>query len=63
MYEIKGNITFNKEDKQAKIKLIELTDHGDQEFSIKGDGELKKLVAQRGKEIVLLIEDTIKNQL
>lgn len=29
MYEMKGSVTFNQEDKEATFKIIEMTDHGD----------------------------------
>lgn len=36
MYEITGSVVFKKQDKEGKFKIIDMTDHGDQEYTIKG---------------------------
>ena len=44
MYEIKGSVTFVKEEKEAKFKIIEMTDHGDREYTVKGDETVRKVL-------------------
>lgn len=46
---MKGSVTFNQEDKEATFKIVEMTDHGDREYALKGDEVVKTVLSKHAK--------------
>ena len=56
MYEIKGNIKFEKGESKGKVKIDELTDHGDREYRVKGDKEIRDWVMKHSELLMKMVE-------
>lgn len=59
MYELKGKVEFEKEEKKGKLKLEELTDHGDREYKVTGNETIRPWVSQNAEKILQIIEEQI----
>lgn len=56
MYELKGALRFEKEESKGKIKIEELTDHGDREYKVKGDEGVRDWLGKHAELFMKMVE-------